>query len=139
MRVADAELPDAVFLIDWAVDDLGAPPDELVVQGRKVVDIDVDVEHVGWCSLTVWSNLAVLEAGKVDAAGVPRRVGVVLGEGIVKLDVEAKRVSVVAGGAGDAFHEKDGRMARRDIVGSYGSGCSKKGENGGGRIRTSWK
>ena len=112
MRVADAELPEAVLLIDWAVDDLRTPPDELVVQGRKVVDIDVDVEHVGWYSLTVWSNLAVLEASKMDAAGVTGRVGVVLGEGVVKLDVEAKRVSVVAGGAGDAFHEKYSRMAQ---------------------------
>ena len=112
MRIADAELPDAVGLIDRLVDDLRAPPDELFVQGGKVVDVDVDIEHVRWCNLTVRSSLAILEASKVDAAGVTRRVGIVLGKGVVELDIEAKRISVVAGGAGDVLHEKDGRMGQ---------------------------
>ena len=95
MRVAHPELVRAILLLDRPVHDLGATGDELLIQALDILDLDVDVEHVGWDGDAVRSRMDAVPVGEMDTAGVSLREPVVLGQGVVAVDLEAELVPVV--------------------------------------------
>src|SRR6266508_6539674 len=93
VRVAHADLSQAVALVDGPVHEIGTELAQLLVEGVDVVDVEIDVEHVRRHSFGVRAWARFLEAGEMNLATVARRLAVV--PRLPHLDVESELVSVV--------------------------------------------